>query len=185
MRPRNRRQPGRPRLPVDCRQNNVTAVSVRHCAATTALRNCCPNCYAEQIHKDNVRSSAVGKQLKQKKSSSLSFLAQHPLPALDLFWASFFLRVQLTSLDGRQTPRLTRFRQSRDPPGVCVPAMHDLTRREDKLQQTPCTQPLSRNRRDLRDVLFQIQRMSGMLGWKRTPPAAAALYQGRPVWKSR
>ena len=48
-------------------QQNVKAVSVRHCAATTAPRNCCPNCYAEQSHKDNVRSSAVGKQLKQKK----------------------------------------------------------------------------------------------------------------------
>ena len=71
------------------------AVSVRHCAATTAPRNCCPNCYAKQSHKDNARSSAVGKQLKQKKSNSLS-LAQHHLPALDLFWASFFLRVQLT-----------------------------------------------------------------------------------------
>ena len=47
------------------------------------------------MHKDNVRSSAVGKQLKQKKSNSL---AKHHLPALDLFWASFFLRVQLTSL---------------------------------------------------------------------------------------
>ena len=72
-------------------------MSVRHCAATTAPRNCCPNCYAEQSHKDNVRSSAVGKQLKQKKSNSIS-IAQHHLPDLDLFWGSFFLRVQLTSL---------------------------------------------------------------------------------------
>ena len=78
-------------------QQNVKAVSARHCAATTAPRSCCPNCYAEQSHKNNVRSSAVGKQLKQKKSNSLC-LAQHHLPALDLFWASFFLRVQLTSL---------------------------------------------------------------------------------------
>ena len=33
---------------VDRRQNkqDVKAVSVRHCAATTAPRNCCPNCYA-------------------------------------------------------------------------------------------------------------------------------------------
>ena len=57
-------------------QQNVTAVSARPCAATTAPRNCCPNSYAEQSHKDNVRSSAAGKQLKQKKSNSLS-LAQH------------------------------------------------------------------------------------------------------------
>ena len=78
-------------------QQNVTAVSARPCAATTAPRNCCPNSYAEQSHKDNVRSSAAGKQLKQKKSNSLS-LAQHHLPPLDLFWASFFVRVQLTSL---------------------------------------------------------------------------------------
>ena len=78
-------------------QRNVKAVSVRHCAAATAPRNSCPNCYAEQSHKDSDRSSAVGKQLKQKKSNSLS-LAQHHLPALDLFWASFFVRVQLTSL---------------------------------------------------------------------------------------
>ena len=79
-------------------QQNVKAVSVRHCAATTAPRNCCPNCYAEQSHRDYVRSSAVGKQLKQKKSNSLS-LAQHHLPALDLsVCSSFFVRVQLTSL---------------------------------------------------------------------------------------
>ena len=38
----------------------LKAVSVRHYdrAATTAPRNCCPNCYAEHSHKDNVRSSA-------------------------------------------------------------------------------------------------------------------------------
>ena len=70
-------------------------MSLRHCAATTAPRNCCPNCYAELSHKDNVRSSAVGKPPKRKKSNSQ---AQFHLPALELFWASFFLRVQLTSL---------------------------------------------------------------------------------------
>ena len=69
-------------------------MSVRHYAATTAPRT---NGYAEQSHKDNVRSSAVGKQLKRKKSNSLS-LAQLRLPVLDLFWANFFVRVQLTSL---------------------------------------------------------------------------------------
>ena len=97
VKPRNRRQPGRPRLPWTAARTTKChkAVSVRHCAATTAPRNCCSNCYAEQSHKDIVRSSAVGKQLKQK-SNSLS-IAQHHLPPLDLFWASF-LRVQLTSL---------------------------------------------------------------------------------------
>ena len=42
-----------------------------------------------------VRSSTIGKLLKQKKSSSQ---AQLHLPALDLFQADFFVRVQLTSL---------------------------------------------------------------------------------------
>ena len=73
-------------------QQDVKAVSVRHCAATTAPYSCCPHCYAEQSHNDNIRSSAVGKQ---KKSNSQ---AELHLPALDLFWANFFLRVQLTSL---------------------------------------------------------------------------------------
>ena len=50
----------------------------------------------QNSHNDYVSSSTVGKQLKQK-SNSLS-TAQHPLPALDLSWASFFLRVQLTYL---------------------------------------------------------------------------------------
>ena len=40
---------------------------------------------AEQSHKDNVHSPAIGKQLKQKKSNSL---AQLHLPVLDLFWAT-------------------------------------------------------------------------------------------------
>ena len=96
MKPQNRRQPedqGCRGLPPE--QQNVMAVSARHRAATTTPHNCCPNSYAEQSHKDNVRSSTVGKQLKQKKSNSL---AQHHLPALDLFWASFFMRVQLISL---------------------------------------------------------------------------------------
>ena len=64
-------------------QRNVKAVSVWHCAATTAPLSCCPSCYAKLSHKDNVCSSTIGKQMKQKKSSSL---AKHHLPALDLFW---------------------------------------------------------------------------------------------------
>ena len=39
----------------------------------------------QNSHKDNVRNSAVGKQLKQKKSNAQ---VQLHLPALDLFWAS-------------------------------------------------------------------------------------------------
>ena len=90
--PQNRGQ-GCHGLPLE--QQNVKAVPVRHCTVTTTPHNCCPNCYAEQSHKDNVRSSAIGKQLKQRKSNSP---VQHHLPALDLFWASLFMRVQLTSL---------------------------------------------------------------------------------------
>ena len=75
-------------------QQNVKAVSVWHCAATTTPLSCCPNCYAELSHKDNVCSSAVGKQMKQKKSNSL---AEHHLLLL-ISSESFFVRVQLTSL---------------------------------------------------------------------------------------
>ena len=46
---------------VDHRQNdqNVKAVSPRHCTAATVLHNCCFNCCAEQSHKDNVHSTVV------------------------------------------------------------------------------------------------------------------------------
>ena len=75
---------------VDRRQNNGT---LRQCPSGIAQRP------PEHSHKDSVRSSAVGKQLKQTKSNSLSLsLAQLHLPTLDLFWANFFVRVQLTSL---------------------------------------------------------------------------------------
>ena len=72
---------------VDRRQKkqNVKAVSARHCAATTAPRNCSRTCYIEQSLKDNIRRSVVGKQLKKKKSNSQ---AQLHFPALDLFWAN-------------------------------------------------------------------------------------------------
>ena len=58
----------RPRAPtrkteesVDRRQNDgsVRAVSPRHCAATSVVRNGCFNCCAGQSHKDNVRCTAV------------------------------------------------------------------------------------------------------------------------------
>ena len=54
---------------VDHRQNNrsVKAVSPRHCAATSVLRNCCFNCRAGQSHKDNVRCTAVEEQLVAKE----------------------------------------------------------------------------------------------------------------------
>ena len=70
MKPRNRRQPGRPRLPwTAATENNRMLrppVSVRHCTATTAPpRNCCPNCYAEQNRVTKTMSVAppLGTQL--------------------------------------------------------------------------------------------------------------------------
>ena len=69
-------------------QQNVMAVFVQHCTATTTPHSCCPNCYAEQSHKYSLCSSAVGKQLKQNKCNSL---AQLHLPALissGLTWGS-------------------------------------------------------------------------------------------------
>ena len=73
---------------MDCRQNNKKLM----------LRQC-PLGIAQQLvyyaiavsttvgnsHKDNVRSSAVEKQLMQKESN---FQAQLHLPTLDLFWAN-------------------------------------------------------------------------------------------------
>ena len=69
---------------MDRRQNNgsVKAVSPRHCAATSALCNCCFNCRAGQSHKDNVRCSAVEEQpeakevqLSQPSSTSLLMIS--------------------------------------------------------------------------------------------------------------
>ena len=83
----------RPRIPpekdrrrdrVDRRQNNgsVKAVFPRHCAATSALRNCCFNCRAGQSHKDNVRCTVVEEQpdvkevqLSQPSSTSLLMIS--------------------------------------------------------------------------------------------------------------
>ena len=52
----------------------------------------------QNSHKDNVHSSAAGNQPKQKKSKLSLSPAQRHLPALHLFWVSFFVGVQLTSL---------------------------------------------------------------------------------------
>ena len=79
-------------------QQNVKAVSAQHCATTSVLCNCCPNCYAERSHKDSVHSSAIGigKQLKRKKSN---FQAQLHLRTLDLFWANLRAQHHLPPLD--------------------------------------------------------------------------------------
>ena len=85
---------------MDHRQNNgsVTAVSSRHCAATSALRNCSFNWCAGQSHKDNVRCAAGEEepeakevQLSQPSSTSLLVISfglrvQLHLPPLDLAW---------------------------------------------------------------------------------------------------
>ena len=85
---------------LDRRQNNgsVKAVSPRHCAATSALRNCCFNCRAGQSHKDNVRCTAIKEQpeakevqFSQHSSTSLLMISsglrvQLHLPPLDLAW---------------------------------------------------------------------------------------------------
>ena len=87
---------------------------LRHCAATSVLRSCCPNCCVEQSHKDNVRSSAAEKRLRQKKSNfqaqlhlpariSSGLTCGSSIPSLLLISpgpakvSNFFLRVQLTS----------------------------------------------------------------------------------------
>ena len=111
----------------------------RHCVATSILRNCRFNCCTEQSHKDNVRSTAVEKRLKQKTSqpqflspapppcswSLLGSPARHHHPPLDLAWtrkrkSNFFVRVQLTSLllisPGPANESLTSSSESSSPP---------------------------------------------------------------------
>ena len=82
---------------VDLRQNNRM---LKQCPSGIAHR---PPHHAiavppavQNSHKDNVRSPAFGKQLKQKKSNSQ---AQLHLPALDLFWANLWVQHHLPPLD--------------------------------------------------------------------------------------
>ena len=80
------------------RQNNRM---LRQCPSGIAQRpphhaNAVPTAVQNRVTK-TMSSSAVGKQPKQKKSNTLC-IAQHHLPALVLFWANFFVRVQLTYL---------------------------------------------------------------------------------------
>ena len=74
----------------------------------------------QNSHNDNVRSSAVGKQLKQK--SNFLSIAQHHLPTLDLFWAGDddelmlnVLRCQLTYRGQVVTNAEARFNKSLRP----------------------------------------------------------------------
>ena len=70
---RGRNRPKKTGETVDRRQNNgnIKAVSPRHCPATCALRSCCFNCCAGQSHKDNVRCTAVDKQLGQLEAKDV------------------------------------------------------------------------------------------------------------------
>ena len=73
---------------VDRRQNNrmlIKAVSARHCAATSALRSCCPNCCARTESQLTTISVAPPLGNNRKKSN---FQAELHLPTLDLFWAN-------------------------------------------------------------------------------------------------
>ena len=84
---------------VDRRQNNKM---LRQCPSGVAQRPphhaiAVPTAMQNRVTKTMSVAPPFGKQLRQKKSNSLS-IAQLHLPALHLFWASFFLRVQLTSL---------------------------------------------------------------------------------------
>ena len=92
----------------DRRQNNemLRQCPLRHCAATSVPRNHCPNCCAEQSHKDSFRTSAVEKQLMRKKSN---FRAQLHLPALDLFWANLRVQHHLPPLDLAWTRKVSNF----------------------------------------------------------------------------
>ena len=59
----NRRRQPKTKDAVERRQNNkmlIRQCPLRHCAATSVPRSYCPNCCAEQSHKDNVCSSTVG-----------------------------------------------------------------------------------------------------------------------------
>ena len=81
---------------MDRRQNNgsVKAVSPRHCAATSALRNCCFNCRAGQSHKDNVRCTAVEEQPEAKEVQ----LSQPSSTSLLMISSGLTLRSSSTSL---------------------------------------------------------------------------------------
>ena len=82
MKPRDRRQLGRPCKAAVGPPPEEQDVKLRQCPSGIAQR---PPHHAiavptalQNSHKDNVRSSAVGKQLKQKKSNSLSSPSRPP-----------------------------------------------------------------------------------------------------------
>ena len=103
--PRNRCKPRRPRLlrtaarTTKCYSSVRSALCSNYC--TTQLLSQLL-CRTESQRQGLYCSSAVGKQLKQKKSTSL---AQLHLPALDLFWANLWVQHHLPPLDLAWTRR--------------------------------------------------------------------------------
>ena len=95
---------------VDRRQNNgsVKAVSPRHCAATSAPRDCCFTAVFGQSHKDNGRwlHCCWGTTRSER---SPTFAAQLHLPAHDLFWANLRVQLHLPPLDFAWNPVKVRF----------------------------------------------------------------------------
>ena len=78
---------------VNRRQNNgsVKAVSLRHCPATSALRNCCFNCRAWAESQGQCPLHCCwGTTLSQPSST---------LPTHDLFWANLKVQLHLPPLD--------------------------------------------------------------------------------------
>ena len=75
----------------------LKAMSGRHCVATTAPRNCCPS-MQNRVTKTMSVAPPLGNNWSKRSPTFSHSLAQHHLSALDLLWANFFVRVQLTSL---------------------------------------------------------------------------------------
>ena len=84
---------------VDRPQNNgsVKAVSPRHCAATSAPRNCCFNCRAWAETQGQWTLHYCWGTTRSERS--LTFAAKLHLPAHDLFWANLRVQLHLPPLD--------------------------------------------------------------------------------------
>ena len=89
-------RPKKTRETVDRHQNNgnVKAMSLRHCPATCALRNCCFNCCAwTESQRQCTLHRCWRTTWTTRSKRSPTFAAQLHLPTHDLFWAN--LKVQL------------------------------------------------------------------------------------------
>ena len=97
VKPRNRRQPGRPRLPWTAARTTGCYGSVR-----PALRSdhSTMQLLSQLICRtESQRRCPWLRRWETTEANEVQpSLAQHHHPALDVFWADFFVRVQLTSL---------------------------------------------------------------------------------------